>query len=396
MALNSRHEQRKPYQIMERRFLSVVVLAFLLPLFGVAGYRVLELPQPAPPVSVVAAAFTPRLPVVPKFKEFLDQFRKNDTITGALQRHGLSKQQASELVQATRLVWPHSRVIAGEEFQGNLYPSGEFHEFRYRIDSDRSLTVYRDRDGFVPLIKKLDHETRTMAVTGSIQDSLFASVTRAGEQPELAVDLSNIFAWDVDFYTDMQKGDTFRLLVEKKYLDGKFDGYGNILTAELTVGKKRLSAYRFQNELYDAEGKSLKKSLLKSPLKFAARISSRFSAARLHPILKIVRPHLGVDYAAPIGTPVAAVAAGTVIFAGVDGGFGNSVRVRHDIGGLETVYSHLAQILVRGGQRVAQGEHIGDVGATGLASLKSATASFALPNFNWNTLRTMIMSYSSL
>lgn len=324
--------------------------------------------KPVPPMSLKAVAIVPSLPAAPKFKEFSDRFRKNDTITDALMRHGLTKQEVSELVRTTRSVWPRSRVIAGAEFQGNLYPNGEFHEFRYRMDPDRYLTVYRDGDMFVPLVKEFDHETRTVAVAGIIQESLFTAVTHAGEQAELAVDLSNVFAWDVDFYTDIQKGDSFRMLLEKKYLDGKFDRYGNILTAELTLGKKRLSAYRFQNEFYDGNGKSLKKSLLKSPLKFAARISSRFSAARMHPILKIVRPHLGVDYAAPIGTPVAAVASGKVIFAGVDGGFGNSVRLRHTTSSLETVYSHLSRILVRSGQQVAQGEHIGDVGATGLAT----------------------------
>jgi murein DD-endopeptidase MepM/ murein hydrolase activator NlpD len=209
---------------------------------------------------------------------------------------------------------------------------------------------------------------RAVAVHGVIRNSLFAAVTEAGEQETLAGELSNIFAWDVDFDTDIQKGDTFRLLLEKRYLNDKFDRYGTILAAELTMGKKRFSAFRFRNEYYDNNGKSLKKALLKSPLNFAARISSKFSGARLHPILKIVRPHYGVDYAAPKGTPVVSVASGRIISAGIDGGFGNSVRVRHDAGNLETMYSHLSVIGVHVGQQIAQGQWIGNVGATGLAT----------------------------
>lgn len=347
----------------------MVLLAFLLPLVGAAGYRVLEHGKAAPPVlSAISVPHAPSLPAAPKLIEFSDKFRKNETITNALMRHGLTKEQVIELVKMARPVWPRTKVVAGEEFQGNLYPDGAFHEFRYRIDPDRWITVYRDGDKFVPLVKKFDLELRTVAVNGVIQNSLFVAMTEAGERENLAGDFSNIFAWDVDFDTDIQKGDSFRILLEKKYLNGKFDRYVNILAAELSVGKKRLAAFRFQNEFYDSNGKSLKKSLLKSPLNFAARISSRFSGARLHPILRIVRPHLGVDYAAPVGTPVAAVASGRIVFAGWDGGFGNSIRLRHASGGLETVYSHLSRILVHSGQQVAQGERIGNVGATGLAT----------------------------
>jgi murein DD-endopeptidase MepM/ murein hydrolase activator NlpD len=367
--LNSEPKHDNPCVVIERRSLFVIVLAFILPLMAVAGYRALERGRPVPPVpSVQSVNLAAAPPARLKFLDFSDKFRRNETVTDALLRHGLTKPQVYELVQAARPVWPRTRVIAGEEFQGNLYPNGEFHEFRYRIDPDRYLTVYRDGDRFVPLVKSFDLELRTEAVNGVILNSLFLAVTGAGEQEMLAGDLSNIFAWDVDFDTDIQKGDSFRILVEKKYLNGRFDRYGNILAAELTVGKKHLSAFRFQNEFYDNSGKSVRKSLLKSPLNFAARISSRYSSARLHPILRIVRPHYGVDYAAPTGTPVVAVASGKVISAGMDGGFGNSVRLRHDIGGLETVYSHLSVIGVRAGQQVAQGQVIGNVGATGLAT----------------------------
>ncbi len=366
--MNTRPGHGKSHVSMERRFFVGIVLAIVLPLVSVAGYKALERgKQPYVPLSINAPV-PPPAPAVPKLIEFSDTFHRNETITDALQRHGLTKPQVAEWVKATRPIWPKLRVVAGETFQGNVSPNGEFHEFRYRIDPERYITVYRKGDNFVPELKKFEFEMQTVAVRGTIRNSLFLAVTEAGEREILAGELSSIFAWDVDFDSDIQKGDTFQLLLEKRFLNGEFDRYGNILSAELMVGKKRYSAYRFGDEYYDATGKSLKKSLLKSPLNFAARISSRFSGARLHPILRIVRPHYGVDYAAPTGTPVVAVASARVVSAGFDGGFGNSIRLRHDTGKLETVYSHLAVVGVHAGQHVAQGQWIGDVGATGLAT----------------------------
>jgi murein DD-endopeptidase MepM/ murein hydrolase activator NlpD len=350
----------------ERRALCVIALALLLPFIGVAGYRALERRHPASTPPVVNAAPVPSPPAAPAFVEFSDTFRKNETITDALARHGMTNLQVLELVQATRPVYSLRKVIAGREFAGNLTSNGEFHEFRYRIDDEKYLTVYRDGDRFVPLIKKFNYETRTESFAGVIENSLYLAVTDAGEQALLAGELAEIFTWDVDFYTDMQKGDSFRILLEKQYLNGKFARYGKILAADLAVQNKVFSAFRFQNEYYDSRGNALRKTFLKSPLKFA-RISSRFSAARFHPILKIVRPHLAVDYAAPTGTVVVAVASGTVTLAGQDGNFGNSVRLRH-ADGYESMYSHLSSIAVRSGSSVAQGEVIGQVGATGLAT----------------------------
>jgi murein DD-endopeptidase MepM/ murein hydrolase activator NlpD len=350
----------------DRRALCVMALALVIPLVGAAGFRALDRKQPTAPPLAEAAASSPTPPAIPAFVEFSDAFRKNETITEALTRHGLTNPQVLELVQATRPVYALRKVIAGREFSGNLTPAGAFHEFRYRIDDDKYLTVYRDGDRFVPLVKKFTYETRSECFAGIIEDSLYLAVTNAGEQAQLAGELAEIFTWDVDFYTDIQKGDSFRILLEKQYLNGKFIRYGKILAADLTVTNKVLSAFRFQNEYFDSRGNALRKSFLKSPLKFA-RISSRFTTARFHPILKIVRPHLGVDYAAPTGTVVVAVASGTVASAGVDGNFGKSVRLRH-AESYESVYSHLSSIGVRSGSSVTQGEVIGQVGSTGLAT----------------------------
>jgi len=204
-----------------------------------------------------------------------------------------------------------------------------------------------------------------------MESSLFAAIKGAGEKDMLADLMADIFMWDIDFYTDIQRGDSFRLLVEKRYLDGEFTRYGEILAADITVQGKVFTGFRFETEpgvvgYYHPDGSSLKKSFLKSPLKFT-RISSRFSYARRHPVLKIVRPHLGVDYAAPTGTPVVAVASGKVKSAGRNGGFGKMVRLRH-VRGYETLYGHLSRIAVKAGVQVSQGQVIGYVGSTGLTT----------------------------
>jgi murein DD-endopeptidase MepM/ murein hydrolase activator NlpD len=321
------------------------------------------LPQPAPEVTKASIP----APLIPALREVSDFFRRNETITQALARHGLSREQILSLVECTRPVYALSKVIAGREFKLHFWNNtGLFKDFIYAIDADRYLTVYRSGGDFVPLVKNFDFDVRTEAIEGTIEDSLFAAIGRIGEQDQLALNLSEIFQWDVDFYTDLQRGDTFRLLVEKKYLDGAFVRYGDIVVADLTVQNKSFSAYRFQNAYYDRNGKALRRDFLKSPLRFT-RISSRFSSGRMHPILRIVRPHYGVDYAAPAGTPVHSVASGKVVSAGVNGGYGKSVRVRHP-GGYESMYSHLSRIAVRTGQMVSQGDLIGNVGATGLAT----------------------------
>ena len=223
----------------------------------------------------------------------------------------------------------------------------------------------------VPVLKDFQFDVRVEAVSGTIESSLFATVSNMGEKDQLALDLAEIFASDIDFYTDIQKGDSFKALIEKRYLDGNFTGYGAVLAASFTNNGKEFTGFRYEDEngkpaYYARDGKSLKKSFLKSPLKFA-RISSGFSLARRHPVLKIVRPHLGVDYAAAKGTPVQAVGDGVVISAGYSGASGNMVKIRHSHG-YQTMYLHLSRIAVKRGARVSQGQVIGNVGSTGLST----------------------------
>jgi murein DD-endopeptidase MepM/ murein hydrolase activator NlpD len=186
------------------------------------------------------------------------------------------------------------------------------------------------------------------------------------------VSLADVFGADIDFNSDLQAGDTFGVAFEKVYREGGFVAYGAVIAAEFRNEGRLLRAVRFtppggKPGYYDTDGRSLRRFFIKSPLKFAPRISSGFSSGRFHPILRIVRPHLGVDYLAPMGAPVIAVAAGVVVSAGWNGEGGRLVHLRH-VNGYETLYMHLSSIAVRAGQRVAQGDFIGRVGSTGMST----------------------------
>jgi murein DD-endopeptidase MepM/ murein hydrolase activator NlpD len=208
-------------------------------------------------------------------------------------------------------------------------------------------------------------------IWGTIEESPILAFNRLGEQDSLALSFADLFGWDVDFYIDLRQGDTFKVIFEKRFLQGKFIGYGQILAAEFNNQGRRLQAFAYSSPdtqrfgHYDAEGKSLEKEFRKSPIKWA-RITSRFTSSRLHPIHKVYRAHYGVDYAARIGTPVQATADGTVTFAGWNGASGRMVRIRHK-NAYETMYLHLRSFGpgIRSGARVKSGDIVGYVGSSG-------------------------------
>ncbi len=314
-------------------------------------------------------------PQQPELQPVSGSIQPNRTITEILTQHGLSREMAERIVDATRPVYDLGRIQAGRTYSICFAEGSRFRDLRYAMDDERYLTVYHDvaRDRLVPVIKNFPFETRVESVSAAVESSLYESVLGIGEKDQLAILLADIFGSDIDFHTDVQKGDSFRVLVQKRYLDGRFAKYGDILAASFTNQRKEILGFRFEDEngrpaYYGPDGKALKKSFLKSPLKYAPlRVTSRFSLARYHPILKIVRPHLGVDYAAPAGSPVQAVAAGVVRKAGREGASGNMVRIRH-AGGYETMYLHLSRIRVKSGARVSQGDIIGYVGSSGLST----------------------------
>jgi murein DD-endopeptidase MepM/ murein hydrolase activator NlpD len=286
---------------------------------------------------------------------------------------GVAPADAARLIASAQSVFDFRQVRAGNHISVGRSILGDLEEVRYRIDADRVLNIAPQGGDFHSEIEMIPSETKTVAVNGEIRGSLFNAVTDAGEKPELAMRLADIFGWDLDFYTDPRPGDTFRVVVEKKMLaNGEVAAYGRILAAEYVNGNHPYRAVLFHGPggvpaYYTPDGKSMKKAFLHSPLKFAAVITSHFSEHRFHPILKEYRPHLGIDYAAPTGTPVQTIGDGRVIFAGMKGGAGNLIEVQHS-NGYTTYYMHLSRVLVHSGQRVEQGQRIGLVGMTGLAT----------------------------
>ena len=303
-----------------------------------------------------------------------------------LQKVGIDAATSARVVASALPVFDFRHVRAGNQLKIGRSVLGDLREVDYRIDEDHILSIApggpsggsSDAGGasgseFESKIETIPSTTEEAGVAGKVDDSLFQAVTDAGEKPELAMRIAAIFAYDLDFYTDPRPGDTFRVVIEKKILsNGETASYGRILAAEYDNGGHAYRAVLFHDPFgdpayYTPDGKSMKRAFLHSPLKFAAPITSHFSYHRFHPILKEYRPHLGIDYGAPMGTPVQTIADGKVIFAGPKGGDGNLVKVQHS-NGYTTYYMHLSRILVRNGERVRQGQNIGLVGMTGLAT----------------------------
>lgn len=296
-----------------------------------------------------------------------------ENFKAALEKFGLSDVEAASASAAAQHAFNLRQVRAGNTITVGRSVEGTLREIDYKIDPDRMLKIVPQENGFSAQVKEIPSKLETAAVTGAVNDSLFNAVEEAGESAELAMRLAQIFGYDLDFYTDPRKGDTFRIILEKKkYVNGQTAGYGKIFAAEYDNGGKKYQALLFHDPAgrpgyYTAEGKSLQKAFLRSPLKFGAPVTSHFSRARFHPILKTYRPHMGTDYGAPVGTPVQSIGSGRVVFAGRKGGEGNMVQIAHS-NGYETMYLHLSRIFVRAGEHIEIGKTIGLVGSTGLST----------------------------
>jgi len=298
---------------------------------------------------------------------------RGENFAGALQQFGLSVNEVNDATAAAQRAYNLRQLRAGNSMSVGRSVEGTLRQIDYKIDADRMLHIVPQSQGFSAEVREIPTHTEVAVVSGRLEDSLFNAVEEAGESAEVAMRMAQIFGYDLDFYTDPRRGDTFRIVVEKKkYEQGETAGYGRILAAEYVNGARKYEALLFHDPsgrpaYYTADGKSLQKAFLRSPLKFGAPVTSHFSKARFHPILKTYRPHLGTDYGAPTGTPVQTIGSGRVVFAGRKGGDGNMVHVAHS-NGYETYYLHLSRIFVRAGERVEIGKTIGLVGMTGLAT----------------------------
>lgn len=299
--------------------------------------------------------------------------KRRDTLEKLLIRAGVDRAARTEAISAVEGAFDVRKFRAGSQLTLSRLPEGTFQGLEYVIDPDHRLQLSISDGAFAAAVVEVPGVIEVVPACGTIEGSLFESIARTGERPELAMQIADIFAWDMDFYTDPRPGDTFCMLIEKKvYANGQPPTYRRILAAKYNNAGSQFDAYLFPDadgkpQYYSQDGRSLKAAFLRSPLEFSARVSSRFSTRRLHPVLKVYRPHLGTDYAAPTGTPVQAVASGRVTFSGRSGGSGNLIKIKHGAG-FETQYLHLSRRLVKSGQRVEQGQRIGSVGATGLTT----------------------------
>jgi murein DD-endopeptidase MepM/ murein hydrolase activator NlpD len=299
--------------------------------------------------------------------------RAGENFAAALQKLGLTPQEAADATSAAQQAFNLRQLRAGNTLTVVRSVEGQLREIDYRIDADRMLKIRPQEQGFSATLAEIPSRTEIVVLRGTLDDSLFNAVEETGESAELAMRMAQIFGYDLDFYTDPRQGDTFCIFLEKKrYANGQTAGYGKIFAAEYNNAGKKYQALLYhdpagQPGYYTEDGKSLQKAFLRSPLKFGATVTSHFSKARFHPILKTYRAHLGTDYGAPIGTPVQTIGSGRVTFAGRKGGEGNMVQIAH-ANGYETMYLHLLKMFVRLGEHVEIGKTIGLVGSTGLST----------------------------
>ena len=330
-------------------------------------------PPPAAPLSVAEPAPAEEAAVIPEIvrQDQQGKVKHGDTISALLGEY-LSTQQILQLSRDSKETFPLSGLCAGQPYQLSTI-DGQFDRFLYDIDSNEQLQISKGAESFEIARIPIAYEVKPELVKGTITSSLFNAVEVIGEEAVLAINLADIFAWDIDFILDIREGDSFRAVVEKRFRDGQPAGYGQILAAEFINQGQSYHAILFQDgrnkpDYYDLEGKNLRKAFLKAPLSFT-RISSGYTMKRFHPITKNWKSHPAIDYVAPTGTPIKTVGDGTVVRRGYSRGNGNFAEIRHT-NGYTTIYLHMSKFAkgISKGSRLTQGQVIGYVGATGLAT----------------------------
>lgn len=326
------------------------------------------------PMAETAAVETAELWGPPDpFTRIVGVLQPGDTFGTALDGAGVAPATTQKIIQTLKGTLDFRRVRPQDKFDLVVNAQGELLEFAYERGFDEIYRIEPRPERWLALKEKRQFESRLAYVRGEVKTTLFEAVAAAGEQDALIMGFVDIFAWAIDFSVFTRKGDTFSMLVEKLYDKGVFRGYGRIYAAEYVNAGEVLDATFFEapdgfTGYFDSKGRNLRRAFLRAPLRFNA-ITSSFTYNRFHPVLKYRRPHLGVDYAAPTGTPIWSVADGVVTAAGWMGGSGKAVKIRHR-NGIETSYSHLSRFGpgIRSGVRVRQKQIIGHVGTTGYST----------------------------
>ncbi|UCE07793.1 MAG: peptidoglycan DD-metalloendopeptidase family protein [bacterium] len=323
----------------------------------------------------------PALPTSPKqtgatIKKF-DTIKKGETLSALLIKNGISQKHIYSIIESFKKIYSARRLKPGESYEIEIDSSGNFYSFTYSPAVEKRYRVYSDQNGkFSTFVVNVDLKAKIAYLNGTIQTTIYDAIVDRVESPELLLSFTDIFQWDIDFFIDPRIGDRFKIVYEKLYLPeaDEFVRYGKILASQYISTFDTLTAIYFDNNpgddgYYDLKGKSFQKTFLKSPLNYR-RISSYFSYSRRHPILKKYRPHFGIDYAAPRGTPVSAAADGVVIDKGYDKSIGKFVKIRHKNARFVTLYGHLSRFgkAIQKGAGVKQKQVIGYVGRSGLAT----------------------------
>lgn len=327
--------------------------------------------QPTPEAQVPAPVVTAQAAVSPS-QTVAIEVRRNDTLDALFRRWRLSLTDLAEMRALPDVRRSLDRLSPGDVIQ-LTHLDGALESMTRRLSDTATLVVSRGADGFSAGIVETPLEIRGTALAGTINNSLFGAVGAAGGSDLLAVALADVFKYDIDFVNEVQPGDSFVMAYEQKWRDGEFVRDGDVVAAEFVNRGRVFRAVRYlmpdgSVEYFTPEGQNVRKAFLRFPVDFA-RVSSGFSRARRHPVLNTVRAHKGIDFAAPVGTPIKAAGSGRIIERGYKGGYGNAVVLAHP-GGVTTLYGHMSRFQ-RGqlvGQKVKQGEVIGYVGKTGLAS----------------------------
>ena len=328
--------------------------------------------------SLPEATAGPDVYLEPDTRIVEDRVPRNGTLASLLASHDMAGDVAYAFVEAMRPVFNPRDLQSGHPYK-LVYADGRFRRFEYHVDDDRFLQVV-SQDGprvFEAVLVEYEKEREQVAMHGAINrdhNSLFAAMDAGGGHAEIAMAMAQVFSGEIDFNTELRLGDSFAVLYEQFVRDGIHVTYGEVLAAAFDNDGRQIYGFRYEvpGEVpgyFDVEGRSMKRQFLASPLPFEPRITSRFSTRRMHPVLGRRRAHRGIDYGAPTGTRVVAVANGTVVSGARSGASGNMVRLRHN-NGYETYYLHLSRFAKRlsRGDRIAQGQTIGYSGATGLVT----------------------------
>ncbi len=306
-----------------------------------------------------------------EMEERVEKFpiESGDTFTIVMERMGFEYSDALAIVDVASTTYDFTKIKAGKNFR-KIFVDEVFDRLEYDIDIEEFVTISKNENVWSVTRQDISYEVEAVSVKGVIESSLFLAGNEIGLDDATILDLADVFAWEIDFATVIQKGDSFSLMYEKRSRDGEVGPSGKILAATFTNVGKEFTALRFEDPdggvgYYNTDGESLIRPFLKAPLRYS-RISSGYTNARFHPVTKTTSPHLAIDYAAPIGTPILSTASGIVKFAGWNGGYGKLITIHHN-DTWRTNYAHLSAFAknITFGTRVEQGDVIGYVGSTG-------------------------------